>query len=159
VAGWHGEHHGPAAVQVRLQFDDRQSHCFLDSKEVTGDLPVWTSTFQWSNCDPYPDAACEMTDATSTGVFNIGTGWLTESGEPLVFAKGQEVLRGERRWTESGTDAPFEPEGNTYMSANCTYEGYQQAFTTSIYYGLATESLSEATKTITWEIRRPGASP
>jgi hypothetical protein len=159
VAGWHGEHHGPVAVQVRLQFDDRQSHCFLDSKEVTGDLPVWRSTFQWSGCDPYPDAACEMTDATSTGVFNIGTGWLTDSGEPLVFAKGQEVLRGERRWTENGTDAPFEPEGNTYMSANCTAEGYQQPFTTSIYYGLATESLSEATKTITWEIRRPGTSP
>jgi hypothetical protein len=100
-----------------------------------------------------------MTDATSTGVFNIGTGWLTESGEPLDFATGQEVLRGERRWTESGTDAPFQPEGRTYTSANCTYEGYQQPFTTSIYYGLATESLSEATKTITWEIRRPGTSP
>lgn len=159
VAGWHGEHHGPVAVQVRLQFDDRQSNCFLDSKEVTGDLPRWRSTFQWSGCDPYPDAACEMTDATSSGVFNIGTGWLTESGEPLVFAKGQEVLRGERRWSESGTDAPFQPEGNTSMSANCSAEGYQQPFTTIVFYGLAHETLSEATKTITWEIRRPGASP
>jgi hypothetical protein len=159
VAGWHGEHHGPVAVQVRLQCEEPLKDCFLDSGEVTGDLPVWRSTFQWSGCDPYPDAACEMTDATSAGVFNIGTGSLTDSGEPLDFEEGQEVLRGERHWSESGSDTNVQPEGNTYMSANCTYEGYQQPFTSLVYYGLAIEPLSETSKTITWEIRRPGASP
>jgi len=157
VAGWHGQKHGPVGARVRLQFNDLDKVWYLDSK-VTENGPIWRTTFQWSGCPAFSDGVCEKTDAVAEGVMNPGSEMFAESG-PLKFQEGQEVIRGERRWSEMGTEAPFDPEGSTYASANCTTEGAQHTLTSQIYYGLVTATLAEASKTITWEIRRPGTSP
>lgn len=156
VAGWHGEMHGAVGGTVRLELNDsRQLH--LDSK-LAENAPAWKTAFHWSGCPPWSDGACEKTDALSEGVVNLDSTLFTDSG-PLVFGEGQDVIGGERRWSETGTEAPFDPEGTLYASANCSDEGVQHALTSLIYYGLATASLNEASKTIKWEIRRPGTSP
>jgi hypothetical protein len=156
VASWHGEKHGPVGALVRLQFNDRQKHCYLDSKDVTGDPPVWKTTFQWSGFPPIPDGACEMSDTTTDGVFNIGTAWLTDSGEPLAFEEGQEVLRGERRWSEIGSESAFRPSGQDYASANCSSWGSPLPGFAEQFFTLETGAFAENSKTIKWEIRRLG---
>ena len=100
-----------------------------------------------------------MTDTLSEGVVNLDSEMFTDSGSgPLVFEEGQDVIRGERRWSELGTDAPFQPEGNVYASANCRDGDLQSPFTTIIYYGLYNADRVQASKSIKWEIRRPGTS-
>jgi NADH:ubiquinone oxidoreductase subunit len=156
VAGWHGEKHGPVDGEVRLQFTDSEKHWHLDS-EVTENAPAWKTAFQWWGCSPFPDGACEKTDTLSEGVVNLNSEMFTDSG-PLVFEEGQDVIRGERSWSELGTEAPFQPEGNLYASANCGDEDLQSPFTTIIYYGLFNADRVQASKTIKWEIRRAGTS-
>jgi hypothetical protein len=158
VAGWHGEKHGTVGAEVRLQLTDSPKHLYLDS-EVTENGPAWKTAFQWSGCSPYPDGACEMTDTLSEGVVNLGSEMFTDSGSgPLVFEEGQDVIRGERRWSELGTDAGFQPGGNVYASANCRDGDSTTPFTTIIYYGLFNADRVPASKSIKWEIRRPGAT-
>jgi len=158
VAGWHGEKHGPVGAEVSLQLTDSPNHLYLDSK-VTENGPAWRTAFQWSGCSPYPDGACEMTDTLSEGVVNLDSEMFTDSGSgPLVFEEGQDVIRGERRWSELATGAPFQPEGNVYASANCRDGDLQSPFTTIIYYGLFNADRVQASKSIKWEIRRPGTS-
>ncbi len=157
VAGWLGEKHGPVGARVVLQFNDEPKHAFLTFREVKENPPVWKSTFQWSGFRDIADGACEMSDATGEGVATVGSELFAESGEPWVYKKDQDVLRGERRWREPGSEVIIHPEGRTYASAYCKAHGLPVVFTSEVFYGLAVGTLDEVDKTIKWEVRRPDA--
>ncbi len=157
VAGWHGQKHGQMNVPVQLSFDDADRTLHLDLGVATASPPVWKTTFQWSGFGPIPDGACEMSDATSDGFFSVGTGWLTDAGEPVPFQEGQNVIGGRRSWSEIGSESAFMPGGRDYASANCPRWGTPLPGFAAPFFTLATASLTETRKALTWEIRRLGS--